>query len=262
MKTATIWKMKMGQGGGSVNIGELFSKPARKVRDTTNTKKFCGKFKKAPADISWTIDRAEFDELIALRKDSTPGPDGIPYGVYRCAGGLGAHFPCNAYKHLVEGGAVPEHFAISRTVFIPKSSDIDENGRIIPSPEASRPLTLWNCDSKLLTSAICRGLHWYTVRSIHPSKRCVASRQMTDNIFEIETAALAHVACAREESGVLLTDFAAACTSVKHSWILSVIEKTELPGFIGRFLSIYHDSMHVEFAGATRRTVTNGPRCT
>ena len=29
-------------------------------------------------DISWTIDQAEFDELLALKKDSAPGPDGIP----------------------------------------------------------------------------------------------------------------------------------------------------------------------------------------
>ena len=77
---------------------------------------------------------------------------------------------------------------------------------------------------------------------------------MTDNIFEIETAALAHVACAPQESGILLTDFAAAYPSGKHSWILSVIEKTELHIFIGRFLrSLYHDSItHVEFAGTTR----------
>ena len=84
-KTATIRKMKMSQGGGSVNVGELFSKPVQKVRDTASTKKFYDMFKKAPADIRWTIDLAEFDELIALKKDSAPGPDGIPYGVYRCA---------------------------------------------------------------------------------------------------------------------------------------------------------------------------------
>ena len=53
---------------------------------------------------------------------------------------------------------------------------------------------------------------------------------------------------------ILLTDFPAAYPSVNHSWILSVIEKTELPEFIGRFLrSIYNDSTtHVEFAGATQ----------
>ena len=43
----------------------------------------------APDDINWTIDQAEFDDLLALKKDSAPGPDGIPYGVYRCAGGIG-----------------------------------------------------------------------------------------------------------------------------------------------------------------------------
>ena len=126
----------------------------------------------------------------------------------------------NAEKYLLEGGTVPEHFAESGTVSITKTSDIDDNGRIIRSPDALRPLTLCNCDCKLLTSAICRGLHWYTMRCIHPSQSVISSSQMTDNIFEIETTALAHVACAPQESGVLLTDFAAAYPSVNHSWIL------------------------------------------
>ena len=73
---------------------------------------------------------------------------------------------------------------------------------------------------------------------------------MTDNIFEIETTSLAHVACAPKESGVLLIDFAAAYPSVNHSWIFSVIENTGLLVFLCRFLrSIYRDSVtHVEFA--------------
>ena len=77
---------------------------------------------------------------------------------------------------------------------------------------------------------------------------------MTDNIFEIEITALAHVACAPQESSVLLTDFAAAYPSVNHSWIFSVIENTGLPAFLCRFLrNIYRDSItHVEFAGAKR----------
>ena len=35
------------------------------------------------------------------------------------------------------------------------------------SPDALRPLILCNCDCKLFTSAICRGLHWYTMRCNH-----------------------------------------------------------------------------------------------
>ena len=92
------------------------------------------------------------------------------------------------------------------------------------------------------------------MRCIHPSQRCISSRHMTDNIFEIETTALAHVACAPQELGIFLTDFAAAYPSVNHSWIFSVLENTGLPGFLCRFLrSIYSDSItHLEVAGADR----------
>ena len=118
-------------------------------------------------DINWTIDLAEFDDLLALKKDSAPGPDGIPYGVYRCAGGLGSKFLYRAYVAVLEGNAILDCFAESRTVFIPKSSDIDDLGRILRSPDTLRPLTLCNCDCKLLTTAICRGFHWYTMQCIH-----------------------------------------------------------------------------------------------
>ena len=76
---------------------------------------------------------------------------------------------------------------------------------------------------------------------------------MTDNIFEIDTASLAHVSCAPRESGIILT-FAASNPGVNHSWIFSVLERTELPEFIWRFLrKICHDSTtHVEFAGTSR----------
>ena len=200
-------------------------------------------------DINWTIDQAEFDDLLSLKKDSAPGRDGISYGVYRCAGGLGSKF-----QAVLEGSNIPDCFAESRTVFIPKTSDTDDLGRIIRSPDALRPLTLCNCDCMILTSAICRGLHWYTMQYIHPSQRCISSGQMTDNIFEIETTALAHVACAPLNSGVLLTDFAAAHPSINHSWIFSVLENTALPDFLCHFQrSIYRDSItHVEFAGAER----------
>ena len=252
MKRATPWRMKMNLVEDFVSIGEPFSKLARKVRDITNMMIFLRYVQQAPDDISWIIDQAEFDDLLALKKDSAPGPDGIPYGVYRCAGGLGSKFLFRSYQAVLEGSTIPDCFAESRTVFIPKTSDTDDLGRIIRSPDALRPLTLCNCDCKLLTSAICRGLHWYAMQCIHTSQRCISSRQMTDNIFEIETTALAHVVCAPPESGILLTDFAAAYTSVNHSWNFSVLENTGLPEFLCRFLRIiYRNSItQVEFTGA------------
>ena len=144
----------------------------RRLREHWRTV-FEARVQKGPDDVG------EFDELLATKKQSAPGPDGIPYSFCGCAGGLGSQFLYSAHKHVIEGGPVPALFAASRTVIISKSSDVDNNGRIVRSPEALRPLTLCNCDCKILTTAICRGLHWYTMRCIHPSQRCISARQMT-----------------------------------------------------------------------------------
>ena len=84
--------MKMNLVEDFVSTGEPFSKHARKARGIINMKRFLRFVQQALDDINWTIDQAEFDDLLALKKDSAPGPDGIPYGVYRCAGGLGSKF--------------------------------------------------------------------------------------------------------------------------------------------------------------------------
>ena len=145
---------------------------------------------KAPEDNQWDIDKREFDEMIATKKESAPGPDGIPYSIDRCAGGLRSHSLFNAYESVLEGGAVPTQFAASRTVFIPKSSNVDDKGLIVRSPHALLPLTLCKCEWKIIAAAICFVLHRYSMRRIHPAQRCDSTRQMTDNIFEVETTAL------------------------------------------------------------------------
>ena len=120
------------------------------------------------------LDQDEIDDLVALLEDSAPGPDG---NSQRRPQVCWWKFLFTAYQAVLEGSAVPDCFVESRTVFIPKTSDIDDNGTIIRSPDALRPLTLYNCDCKPLTSAICRGPHWYTMRCIHPSQRCISSRR-------------------------------------------------------------------------------------
>ena len=46
---------------------------------------------KAPDDTQWEIDKRELDEMIAAKKEFSPGQIGILYTIYRCAGGLRSH---------------------------------------------------------------------------------------------------------------------------------------------------------------------------
>ena len=149
---------------------------------------------------------------------------------------------------MLKGGAVPALFAESRTLFIPKSSDVDNNGRIVRSLEALRPLTLCNCDCKILTTA-----DFWRVSLVHHEMYTSFSEmylsQANDRwYFEIETTALAFVACAPRESGIFLTDFAAAfgfSTRWKRQSCLS--------SSAASCERIYYDSTtYVEFAGTTR----------
>ena len=88
MKRAIPWKTKMNQEEDFVSIGEPFSKHAWKAPRHHQHEDILRYVQQAPGDIRWTIDHTEFDDLFALKKDSAPGPDGIPHGTYRCAGAL------------------------------------------------------------------------------------------------------------------------------------------------------------------------------
>ena len=194
-------------------------------------------------------------ELLASKRESASGPDGLHYSMYRCAGCIGAKFLFAAYQSTVQAAALPpQGFGACRTVFIPESGEVNAQGLLIRSPGSLRPLTLCNCDCKILTAAMCSGLRRYSVECIHPSQRCVTQRIMTDNIFEIETAAIAKRTCYSEDPGILLTDFACAYSSVDHWWIFMVLERAGAPETLQSFpRGIYADSItHVEHFGAAR----------
>ena len=87
-----------------LSIGEPFSRHVSKARDITSTRISYDLFRTPLDDFRWTIDRSEFDEHIAMKKDSTLGPDGLSYGAKRCSGGLGSQFLLNAYRSHLEGG--------------------------------------------------------------------------------------------------------------------------------------------------------------
>ena len=142
MKRATPWKNEDESGRRLCEYwGTIFQARQQGPRHLHHEEIF--RFvQQAPDDINWTLDQAEFDDLVASKKDSAGGPDGILHGIYRCAGGLGSKFLFHAYHAVLEGRNIPDCW----TVFNPETSDTDDIGRIIRSLDALRPLTVCNCD--------------------------------------------------------------------------------------------------------------------
>ena len=120
----------------------------------------------APLDLNWNIGSIEFEALLTSKRESAPGPDGLPCSVCRSAGGIGAKFLFAAYLAILQRSALPAGLRASRTVFIPKSSEVDAQGLLVRLPESLRPLTSCNCDCKVLTAAMCSGLRRYSIECI------------------------------------------------------------------------------------------------
>ena len=91
--------------------------------------------------------------------------------------------PCRPHYR---GAGLCQGVRASRTVFIPKTDEVNAQCLLIRSLESLRPLPRGNCGCKILTAAMSSGLRRCSVECIHPSQRCVTQRIMTDNIFEIK----------------------------------------------------------------------------
>ena len=86
MKRAIPWKPKMNLEEDFVSIGGTIFQARVEGPRHHQHEEILRYVQKAPDDIRWTIDQTEFDDLLASKKDSAPGPDGIPYGACRCGG--------------------------------------------------------------------------------------------------------------------------------------------------------------------------------
>ena len=119
-------------------------------------------------------------DLLASKRESALALMDCLTVFFRCAGCIGAQFLFAAYQATVQAAALSQGFGAGPAVF-PKSGEVNAQGLLIRSPGSLRPLTLCNCDCKILTAAVCSGLRRYSVECIHPSQRCVTQRIMTED---------------------------------------------------------------------------------
>ena len=82
---------------------------------------------------NWAVEFSALEEMLASKRESAPGPDRLPYCVYRSAGGVGAKFSCANCEAVLMEAAVPAGFCA--LCFIPNSGDTNAQGLLIRTPE-------------------------------------------------------------------------------------------------------------------------------
>ena len=188
------------------------------------------------AIVAAPISVEELERTLLTCKDTAPGPDGIPYSFYRVLWRKIGTVIVNAWNHtLVNGNLCPSH-KVSYLRLIPKV------GKDLKNLTNWRPITLSNCDLKLITKT-------YANKMSSVVAGCIKERQtaylkghlINDNIRAIMSSINITNKEVNLDGLIVSLDAKKAFDSVEHSYIVKCLKKFGLARFVPIFEILYSD---------------------
>ena len=192
-----------------------------------------------PNDEDEVVKPISIDELWKTAmscKDSAPGPDGIPYSYLITLWHVMGNLMVDAWNYSLQIGKLPPSHKISFLKLIPKI------GKDLKNLTNWRPITLSNCDHKLITKTYSNRL-CARMDSVLKERQTayLKGRLINDNIRSI----LATITISNLEDkidGILVSlDAKKAFDSVEHSYIETCLKKFGVERFIPIFRVLYAD---------------------
>jgi len=169
-------------------------------------------------------------------KDSAPGPDAIPYSVYKHFWHLLGPLLLSSWRYSVEIGKMSQDQRQSIITLIPKK---DKDKTILSN---LRPISLTNTDVKIITKAIAIKLNPVLEQIISPTQTAyVPKRQVTDNTFLLDK--IIQLAKKTEENLFILSlDAKKAFDSIDHEYMYKTLRSFGFgEEFILTIRTIYKD---------------------
>ncbi len=172
----------------------------------------------------------ELKKALHTCKDSAPGPDGIPYQVYKKLWKITGPILLNAWKYSMITKKLTNSHSESVITLLPKE------GKDVKDIKNWRPITLSNCDAKIITKAMSIRTAGVLESIIDTSQTAYdPGRSVTDNL---RTNFYYKSMCARKNiASVLISlDAKKAFDSVDHAYI----EKTlRIYGFGETYIKMF-----------------------
>ena len=178
------------------------------------------------------------DELLNTLKtcqDSAPGPDGLPYSLIKLIWPIYGPILLKAWHYSLKIGHLPISHTSSYLRLIPK------DGKDISQLKNWRPITLSNCDIKVITKTLANRLALNLTSVIsHSQTAYMKGRQITDNL-QIMQYLITKSNETLDEAMIVSLDAEKAFDSISHSYIRSTLEKIGLNEFRPIFDLLYRD---------------------
>ena len=216
---------------------ELYSS---KVNNETEDQNFYSKCPKLNNDHCKFMEKEltleDLQKALTTCKDSAPGPDGIPYCVYKKFWKTCGPILLNAWLHSKKIGKLPKSHLESVITLLPKE------GKDTNDIKNWRPITLSNCDAKIITKALSIKTSKVLDTIIDPSQTAyVPGRSIADNL---RTNFFYKKQCRDKNLKAVLISLDAkkAFDSVEHSYIEKTLAAYGFgPVFIETFRILYKD---------------------
>ena len=182
------------------------------------------------------IDLAELGRTLAGCHDSAPGPDGIPYSFYKSLWKWVGPLIVDAWNFTLSTGKLCPSHKVSFLKLIPKP------GKDSKKLTNWRPITLSNCDHKLITKTYSKRMSIAVAPKIKERQTAyLKGRLINDNV----RALLGSINVANLEervNGLLVSlDAKKAFDSVEHNYIESILIKFGLRKFVPIFKILYSE---------------------
>jgi hypothetical protein len=140
--------------------------------------KYCPKLTPSQARVvDAELTNADLVNALKTCKDSSPGPDGIPYIIYKKFWQITGPIILESWKFSVVKDTLPPSHYESVITLLPKEGK--DNGDI----KNWRPITLSNCDSKILTKALSNKISKVLDSILDTSQTAyIPGRSVADNL--------------------------------------------------------------------------------
>jgi len=197
------------------------------------------------ADANWRVTRRDIERALDLASRSAVGPDGIPYSAWKALKKLGVdilHEVIRDMEHS-DGQArlldnFPEEAGVSSfnealLICIPKKvAHTAPDGTTFYLPQQLRPLSIVNCDNRLLASAARLRYEQSLSKLIGGAQRgFLKGRSMLKNVMLVDTRM--RTACAASgAAGAVFFDFEAAFPSLSHRYLHRLLARLGLPAAV------------------------------
>jgi hypothetical protein len=204
-----------------------------------------------PDDDRWKVRKRDLSKAIRGSRNSSPGPDGIPYKAWRELGDTGLNTLWDAMKELEEDDAPDRlnnayggshEFNMGWMVCLPKAPiEIGSDGTEIYDAASTRPLSIVNTDNRLMCSAarLCWD-HIFNGWVSKMQKGFLKGRSMLSNVLTIDHEAM-RVSLQYESGAIILFDFKAAFPSIDREFMIHSLEWLGMPRKQLNFIRAMYD---------------------